>query len=83
MITDEGGTQRLIREHVSELVDELAPVAVDLDCAAEFAAVHEILDAGAGYERQLKIADAAAGDLREVVHHVIREFRSGPGAPVV
>ncbi|MCC2029073.1 glutamate--cysteine ligase [Microbacterium sp. YMB-B2] len=83
VITDEGGTQRLIREHVSELVDELAPVAVDLDCAAEFAAVHEILDAGAGYERQLKIADAAAGDLREVVHHLIREFRSGPGAPVV
>lgn len=83
VIADEGGTQRLIREHVSELVDELAPVAVDLNCSAEFAAVHEILDAGAGYERQLKIADAADGDLREVVHHLIREFRSGPGAPVV
>lgn len=83
VIADESGTQRLIREHVSELVDELAPVAVDLDCTAEFAAVHEILDAGAGYERQLKIADAAEGDLREVVHHLIREFRSGPGVPVV
>lgn len=83
VIADEGGTQHLIRDQVAELVDELAPVAVELNCAAEFSAVHEILDAGAGYERQLKIADAADGDLREVVHHLIREFRSGPGAPVV
>jgi carboxylate-amine ligase len=24
------------------------------------------------------VADAADGDLREVVHHLIREFRGGP-----
>ena len=40
--------------------------------------VQRILDEGASYARQLMVADAASGDLREVVQHLIREFRAGP-----
>ena len=53
-------------------------VAVDLHCAREFAGLETILTQGASYARQLRVADAADGDLREVVHHLIREFRAGP-----
>ena len=83
LIVDAAGAQRQVREHVAALLPQLAPVAEDLGCAAEFAAVGTILESGASYERQLQVADAADGDLREVVHHLIREFRSGPGAPVI
>ena len=83
VIVHEDGSQRLIREHVSELLSELSPVAEELHCGAEFAGVRDILSSGASYERQLRVADAADGDLHEVVHHLIREFRSGPGVPVV
>nr|WP_194422363.1 glutamate--cysteine ligase [Microbacterium sp. A18JL241] len=83
VIVDQNGTQREVREHLTDLLDTLAPVAVELGCDDEFAATRVMLDSGASYERQLRVADATGGDLREVVHHLIREFRSGPGAPVV
>ncbi|GAT72995.1 carboxylate-amine ligase [Microbacterium sp. HM58-2] len=78
VIVDAAGTQRPVRAHLAETVEKLAPVAVDLGCAAEFASVTTILDAGASYARQLAVADAAGGDLSAVVQHLIREFRSGP-----
>ncbi|MGO2745137.1 glutamate--cysteine ligase [Microbacterium sp.] len=83
LIVDAAGTQQLVHEHVAEMLDELAPTASDLGCATEFAAARTILDSGASYQRQLRVAEAADGDLREVVQHLIREFRSGPGAPVI
>lgn len=83
LIIDGDGTQRHVREHVSEMIERLAPVAVDLGCDGEFAATRRIVDSGASYERQLQVAEAADGDLHEVVRHLIHEFRSGPGAPVV
>lgn len=83
LIVDADGTQRQVREHVSELLTVLAPVAADLGCTREFSATRTIIDAGASYERQIRVAEAVGGDLRAVVQHLIREFRSGPGAPVV
>lgn len=83
VIVDAAGTQREVREHLAETVAELAPIAVDLGCEAEFAGVSTILESGASYERQLAVADASDADLRVVVQHLIREFRSGPGAPVI
>ena len=83
VIVDEAGNQRLIREHLDEILDAHAQVSAELGCRSEFNGVRSILDSGAGYERQLQVADAADGDLREVVHHLIKEFRTGPGAPVI
>ncbi len=78
VIVDAEGTQRPVREHVAEILEELAPIAVELGCVREFASVGTILEGGASYERQLTIANATGGDLPAVVQHLIREFRSGP-----
>lgn len=78
LIVAADGTQRPVREHLTETIGELAPVAVDLGCAPEFASVAGILADGASYERQVAVADAAQGDLTAVVQHLIREFRTGP-----
>ena len=78
VIVDSAGTQRPVREHLSEVLEELAPVAVELGCVREFGSIETILESGASYERQLTIANATGGDLGAVVQHLIREFRSGP-----
>lgn len=78
VIVDSAGTQRPVREHLSEVLEELAPVAVELGCVREFGSIGTILTDGASYERQLTIANATGGDLGAVVQHLIREFRSGP-----
>lgn len=78
LIVDADGTQRPVRDHLAEILDELAPVAVELGCVREFGSISTILGSGASYERQLTIANATGGDLRAVVQHLIREFRSGP-----
>ncbi|WP_194764103.1 glutamate--cysteine ligase [Microbacterium sp. UFMG61] len=80
VIVDDVGTQRPVREHLAEIIDELAPIAVELGCVREFGSIGSILKDGASYERQLIIANATGGDLGAVVQHLIREFRSGPEA---
>ncbi len=80
LIVDAEGTQRPVRDHLAEVLDELAPVALELGCVREFGSIATILAEGASYERQLTIANATGGDLRAVVRHLIREFRSGPEA---
>ena len=80
VIVDAAGTQRPVREHLAETLESLAPTAVELGCGREFGGIATILDGGASYARQLAVADAAGGDLSAVVHHLIREFRSGPEA---
>ncbi|CAI7635406.1 unnamed protein product [Penicillium discolor] len=82
VIVDTIGTQRPVREHLTEKIEELAPVAVELGCVREFGSIATILDGGASYARQLAVADATDGDLRAVVHHLIREFRTGPQSSI-
>lgn len=78
VIVDHAGTQRPVAEHLRETLSEVADIAVELKCARELAGIQAILTDGASYARQLAIADAADGDLREVVRHLVGEFRSGP-----
>jgi glutamate---cysteine ligase / carboxylate-amine ligase len=78
IIVDREGTQLPVRDHLRTTMDRLGDIAVDLHCAREFAGLQTILEQGASYARQIMVADAADGDLREVVHHLIREFRAGP-----
>lgn len=78
VIVDHEGTQRPVADHLRETVERVADIAVELKCSRELAGITTILDEGASYARQLVVADAADGDLREVVRHLIREFRSGP-----
>lgn len=78
VIVDRAGTQRPVRDHLRETMAELGDIARDLHCAREFAGLETIMTQGASYARQTLVADAADGDLREVVQHLIREFRAGP-----
>lgn len=78
VIVDRAGTQRPVVDHLRETLEQVRDIAVDLKCARELAGIDTILTQGASYARQLAVADAADGDLREVVRHLVGEFRSGP-----
>ncbi|WP_374313405.1 glutamate--cysteine ligase [Microbacterium sp.] len=78
IIVDREGTQVPVTEHLRETLERLSDIAVELKCSRELAGIETTLNQGASYARQLLVADAADGDLREVVRHLIREFRSGP-----
>lgn len=77
VIVDAAGTQRRVTDHLADTLDMLRPIAAELHCARELEGIERIVTQGASYARQLAVADAT-GDLREVVHHLIREFREGP-----
>jgi carboxylate-amine ligase len=77
VITDIAGTERLVTDDLRELLTTLAPVAERLGCAVELQQVRQTLDAGASYQRQLRVAEAAGGDLRAVVAHLAHELRDG------
>jgi carboxylate-amine ligase len=75
VIVDREGTQRPVVEHLRETMEELADIALELK---ELASPATLLATAGSTARQIAVADAADGDLREVVQHLIREFRGGP-----
>jgi carboxylate-amine ligase len=77
ILVDERGTTRPVRAEVADLVDDLLPVARRLGCAAELESVHEIMAAGASYERQRAAARRAGGDLSRVVDTLLEEMNTG------
>ena len=83
IITDVAGTERLVGDDLRDLLTTLVPVAERLGCQAELQLVRRTLERGASYERQLRVAEAAGGDLTAVVAHLARELREGvnPTAP--
>lgn len=78
VIVDRDGRQVPVVEHLRETMEQLSDIAVELKCAREFAGLDTILATGGSSARQIAVAEVADGDLREVVQHLIREFRSGP-----
>jgi carboxylate-amine ligase len=80
IIRTAAGDERLVTEDLGELVPALAPVAESLGCAAELDGLREIVEHGASYQRQLRVAEAHHGSLRAVVSSLVRELREGrPG----
>ncbi|RLP81316.1 glutamate--cysteine ligase [Mycetocola lacteus] len=75
LIINAEGDERLVTDHLRELVTDLAPVAERLGCAAELASIPGILDAGGSYQRQLRVAAENDGDLRAVVAGLAAELR--------
>lgn len=55
VVTSRDTEERWVTQELSELVDELTPLAEELGCAAELNLVPEILERGAGYARQRRI----------------------------
>ena len=68
------------RDALGSLLAELAPVAADLGCADELAFGHQVIDRGASYERQRRVADQAQGDLRAVAAALVAETAAGTPA---
>ncbi len=78
VIVDRDGRSEPVADHLRETIEAVGGIAEELRCAPEFAELDTILAQGASYARQIAVADAAGGDLRAVVQHLIREFRAGP-----
>lgn len=78
VIVDRDGRQEPVVEHLEATLERVGDIAVELKCAQELEGVRTTLVQGASYARQLAVADASGGDLRQVVQHLIREFRAGP-----
>lgn len=74
VIVDTSGRQRSLRDEIRTTVDRLMPVAVELDCAKELGWVLNILESGASYERQLRVAASHGGDLRTVARSLVGEL---------
>ncbi|MFC4244204.1 glutamate--cysteine ligase [Gryllotalpicola reticulitermitis] len=74
VITGRDGSQASVRDHLDQLLPTLEPVAADLGCSAELATLRRIPELGAGYQRQLRVAQASDGDLVAVVKHIVDEF---------
>jgi carboxylate-amine ligase len=82
IIVDERGRTEALRPSVAELVRELGPVADRLGCAEQLDGAGLILEHGASYARQRRVADAHGGDLRAVVGSLVDEMRAGRPAGV-
>ncbi|HEX8803743.1 MAG TPA: glutamate--cysteine ligase [Acidimicrobiales bacterium] len=77
IVVDARGTVRPVRIAVHDLVDELMPTARRLGCEEELAIVLRILEHGASYERQRRVAAEHGGELRPVVDALLDEMRVG------
>ncbi|MEC5180081.1 glutamate--cysteine ligase [Arthrobacter sp. CG_A4] len=80
IILDAEGNEQLVTDHIRETVRRLKPVAVKLNCSAELADVLTIIERGAGYQRQRRVAAEHDGDLRAVVLDLVKQMRKGPEA---
>ena len=73
VITSRDTDEDWIKTELQLLIDELTPVAADLDCVDELNLVREIIERGAGYERQRAIYQRT-GDWKDVVDATCAEM---------
>lgn len=75
IIQNAAGDERLITEDLDQLLPVLAPIAAAIGCAAELQDVQGVVDRGASYQRQLRVAAAHDGSLKAVVSSLVQELR--------
>lgn len=66
VITSRETDERWIKDELVDLLVELAPLSEELGCARELQLVQEIIDSGAGYERQRRLYEET-GSWQKVV----------------
>jgi carboxylate-amine ligase len=76
IILDAEGNEALVRDDLAALLLRLQPIAERLGCVEELDGIQRILDDGAGYQRQLAVAEKHGGDLVEVVSALVSELRA-------
>ncbi|HZE51137.1 MAG TPA: glutamate--cysteine ligase [Jatrophihabitantaceae bacterium] len=77
IVIDNTGNVQPVKEAITDLVDDLLPIARRLDCAAELEAIPRLIERGASYQRQRAVAAAHDGELAPVVDSLIAEMRDG------
>jgi glutamate---cysteine ligase / carboxylate-amine ligase len=74
IILDADSNERLVTDDLTDVLNQLEPVAASLHCADELAAVADIYRRGASYQRQRRVAEEHDGDLRAVVDALVAEL---------
>jgi carboxylate-amine ligase len=77
VIRSAAGDERLVTKDLEQLLPALEPIAESLGCPAELADIRHLIDRGASYQRQLRVAAANDGSLKAVVSALVRELRDG------
>ncbi|NLS09107.1 glutamate--cysteine ligase [Nesterenkonia sp. MY13] len=67
IILNENGDEELVTDAMARELERLEPIAKDLGCERELRYLETMMDKGAGYQRQRKVAETHDGDLRQVV----------------
>lgn len=75
LIVDDEGTRATARDAITDLIEELMPIAAELGSAAELADVASIVELGPSYTRQRAVR-ARGGSLRDVVHALVDELET-------
>ncbi len=77
VVVDNSGRVQPVATAITDLVEDLLPVARRLDCSAELEAIPRLIERGAGYQRQRAVAAAHEGRLEPVVDALVAELRDG------
>jgi carboxylate-amine ligase len=77
IILNAAGDERLVTDEIRDLLVLLAPTAEALGCSAELEQINLILEHGASYQRQLRVAAENGGSLHAVVSSLTHELRHG------
>ncbi len=77
IVVDNTGSLQPVTEAITDLVDDLLPIARRLDCERELESIPRLIQRGASYQRQRAVAAANNGDLAAVVDSLIAEMRDG------
>ncbi len=77
IVVDNTGSVQPVTEAITDLVDDLLPIARRLDCERELESIPRLIRHGASYQRQRAVAAANNGDLAAVVDSLIAEMRDG------
>jgi carboxylate-amine ligase len=77
IIQNAAGDETLVTDDLRAMLERLTPIASELGCLDELWGIERILDDGASYQRQLKVAAANGGSLKAVVASLTAELRAG------
>jgi len=83
LIVDDTGRTQPLRDAITELVEDLTPIADRLGCTDELARANRLVEIGPSYARQRAVAAASNADLRAVVDSLIAEMADGRPAGLV
>ncbi|MDP8958509.1 MAG: glutamate--cysteine ligase [Actinomycetota bacterium] len=75
LITDNEGSLKPLLRSIRDLVENLGPIARQLDCEQELGEVETIINRGPSYIRQREVWERS-GDLHEVVRSLVDELRT-------